>query len=247
MAARDEILEHARQLLELDSYEDYGPMGLQVVGAEEVTKIAAGVSCSRELFERAAAARAQLLLVHHGLFWDGDPRIVDGQMKARLRALFDADLTLAAYHLALDAHPEVGNNALLGRRLGLESLERFLEWGFGGRLSEPATLDDLARRLHEATGREPQVFEGGAERIERVAVVTGGAAKLVPQAAAAGYDAFVTGEPAEPTMALARELGIHFLAGGHYATETFGISALAERLADRFSLDWEFLDVPNPV
>ena len=247
MAARDEILEHARQLLELDSYDDYGPMGLQVVGAEEVTRIAAGVSCSREVFERAAAAGAQLLLVHHGLFWDGDPRIVDGQMKARLRALFDADITLAAYHLALDAHPEVGNNALLGRRLGLESLERFLEWGFGGRLSGPVTLDDLARRLHEATGREPQVFEGGAERIERVAVVTGGAAKLVPQAAAAGYDAFVTGEPAEPTMALARELGIHFLAGGHYATETFGISALAGRLADRFSLDWEFLDVPNPV
>ena len=247
MAARDEILEHARQLLELDSYDDYGPMGLQVVGADEVTKIAAGVSCSRELFERAAAADAQLLLVHHGLFWDGDPRIVDRQMKARLRALFDADLTLAAYHLALDAHPEIGNNALLGRRLGLESLERFLEWGFGGPLSEPATLDDLARRLHEATGREPQVFEGGAKRIERVAVVTGGAAKLVPQAAAAGYDAFVTGEPAEPTMALARELGIHFLAGGHYATETFGISALAERLADRFSLEWAFLDVPNPV
>jgi dinuclear metal center YbgI/SA1388 family protein len=247
MAARDEILEHARQLLDLDAYHDYGPMGLQVVGTDEVVKVAAGVSSSRELFERAAAAEAQLLLVHHGLFWEGDPRIVDAQMKGRLRALFDADITLAAYHLALDAHPEIGNNALLGGRLGLQGLERFLEWGFGGRLAEPVALDELVRRLHEATGREPQVFDGGPARIGRVAVITGGAAKLVPQAAAAGYDAYVTGEPAEPTMALARELGIHFLAGGHYATETFGISALAERLAEHFSIEWEFLDVPNPV
>ncbi|MDQ3777815.1 MAG: Nif3-like dinuclear metal center hexameric protein [Actinomycetota bacterium] len=247
MAARDEILEHARELLDLDAYHDYGPMGLQVAGAAEVTKIAAGVSASRELFERTAATGAQLLLVHHGLFWEGDPRIVDAKMKGRLKPLFDADITLAAYHLALDAHPDIGNNALLARRLGLDELERFLEWGFGGRLADALTLDELARLLREATGREPQVFRGGPDRIERVAVITGGAAKLVAEAAAAGYDAYVTGEPAEPTLALARELGIHFLAGGHYATETFGIAALAERLAERFSVDCEFIDVPNPV
>jgi dinuclear metal center YbgI/SA1388 family protein len=247
VARRDDILEHARELLDLDAYHDYGPMGLQVVGADEVTKIAAAVSSSREVFEGAAAAGAQLLVVHHGLFWESDPRIVDAAMKARLKTLFDADITLAAYHLALDAHPEIGNNALLARKLGLDGLERFLEWGFGGRLGEPVTLEELTRRLRDATGREPQVFDGGPERIERVAVITGGAAKLVPQAAAAGYHAYVTGEPAEPTMALARELGIHFLAGGHYATETFGISALAERLAQHFSLEWAFIDVPNPV
>jgi dinuclear metal center YbgI/SA1388 family protein len=245
MARRDDILDFARELLDLDAYPDYGPMGLQVIGADEVTKIAAGVSSSRELFEGAARAGAQLLVVHHGLFWENDPRVVDRQLKARLQALFDGDVSLAAYHLALDAHPELGNNALLARLLGIEGLERVLEWGFGGRLA--VALDELAARLERATGQKPQVFDGGPKRIERVAVITGGAARLFPQIAALGYDAYITGEPAEPTLHAARELGTHFLAGGHYATETFGIKALAERLAERFDLDWEFLDLPNPV
>jgi dinuclear metal center YbgI/SA1388 family protein len=247
MAARDEVLDFARELLDLDSFDDYGPMGLQVVGADEVTKIAAGVSSSRELFDRAAQAGAELLIVHHGLFWDNDPRVVDRQLKGRLQALFAGDVTLAAYHLALDAHPEIGNNALLARELGIASPERVLDWGFGGRLEPAAGVDELAGRLEKATGQEPQVFEGGPDGIERVAVITGGAARLFPQIAALGYDAFVTGEPAEPTLHAARELGTHFLAGGHYATETFGIKALAERLAQHFDLEWEFLDLPNPV
>jgi dinuclear metal center YbgI/SA1388 family protein len=247
MAARDDILEYAREVLDLDAYHDYGPMGLQVVGAEEVTKIAAGVSSSRELFERAAQSDAQLLIVHHGLFWENDPRIVDPQLKARLQALFDGDVTLAAYHLALDAHPEIGNNALLAGLLGIDSRERVLEWGFGGRLEPAVGLDELASRLERATGQKPQVFDGGPDPIERVAVITGGAARLFPQIAALGYDAYVTGEPAEPTLHAARELGTHFLAGGHYATETFGIKALAVKLAERFDLEWEFLDLPNPV
>jgi dinuclear metal center YbgI/SA1388 family protein len=247
LAARDEIIGYARELLDLDSYHDYGPMGLQVVGADEVTRIAASVSSSLEAFRRTADAGAQLLLVHHGLFWEGDPRTVDAHMRARLRALFDADITLAAYHLALDAHPEIGNNAIVARELGIQQPERFLEWGFGGRLGEPLSLEELATRLKEVTGRVPLTFDGGAKRIERVAIVTGGGAKLIREASAEGYDAFVTGEPAEPTLNLARELGVHFLAGGHYATETFGIKALAEALASKFSLDWEFIDVPNPV
>jgi len=247
LAARDDILEYARELLDLDAYDDYGPMGMQVVGGDDVAKIAAGVSSSRELFERAAEAGAQLLIVHHGLFWQNDPRIVDRQMRGRLEALFRGDITLAAYHLALDAHPDLGNNALLARELGVGALERVLEWGFGGRLDPPLAIDQLAQRLHEATGQEPRVFDGGPDRIERVAVITGGAARLFPQIAATGYDAFVTGEPAEPTLHAARELRTHFLAGGHYATETSGIKALAEKLAERFDLEWEFLDLPNPV
>jgi dinuclear metal center YbgI/SA1388 family protein len=247
MAARDDILEYARELLDLDAFHDYGPMGLQVVGADDVTKIAAGVSSSRELFERAAQSGAQLLIVHHGLFWENDPRIVDRQLKARLQALFDGDVTLASYHLALDAHPEIGNNALLAGLLGVDSRERVLEWGFGGRLEPTVGLDELAGRLERATGQKPQVFDGGPEAIERVAVITGGAARLFPQIAALGYDAYVTGEPAEPTLHAARELATHFLAGGHYATETFGIKALAQKLAERFDLEWEFLDLPNPV
>src|SRR5918999_2103964 len=247
MARRDDIVDFARELLDLDSYHDYGPMGVQVVGAEEVSKIAASVSSSRAAFEQAQEVGAQLLIVHHGLFWEGDPRIVDRQMRARLQALFEGDITLAAYHLALDAHPEIGNNALLAGLLGIDARERVLEWGFGGALVAPATLDELVGRLEQATGRQPQVFDGGPDQIERVAVITGGAAKLFPQIAAMGYDAYVTGEPAEPTLHAARELGVHFLAGGHYATETFGIKALAEKLAERFGLAWEFLDLPNPV
>jgi dinuclear metal center YbgI/SA1388 family protein len=247
MARRDDILEFARELLKLDAFDDYGPMGLQVVGADEVTKVAAAVSSSLELFERAAAVGAQLVIVHHGLLWNADPRVIDAPLRRRLQALFDADITLAAYHLALDAHPEIGNNALLARMLGVETPERVLDLGYGGLLDRPLGIEQLAARLQEATGREPQVFDGGPERIERVGVITGGAAKLFPQVAALGYDAFVTGEPAEPTLHAARELGTHFLAGGHYATETFGIKALAERIAERFDVDWEFLDLPNPV
>jgi dinuclear metal center YbgI/SA1388 family protein len=247
VARRDEILDYARELLDLDAYHDYGPMGLQVVGAEEVTKIAAGVSSSRELFERAAESRAQLLIVHHGLFWENDPRVVDRQMRARLEALFRGDVNLAAYHLALDAHPQIGNNALVAGLLGIQERERVTEWGFGGTLEPAVSLDELAGRLERATGQKPHVFDGGPSEIRRVAVITGGAARLFIQIAAMGYDAYVTGEPAEPTLHAAKELGVHFLAGGHYATETFGIKALAEKLAERFSLDWEFLDLPNPV
>jgi dinuclear metal center YbgI/SA1388 family protein len=247
MAARDEILDFARELLDLDAFEDYGPMGLQVVGADEVTKVAAAVSSSLELFERAAQAGAQLVIVHHGILWNADPRVVDRPMRRRLQALFKADITLAAYHLALDAHPEIGNNVLLAEKLGVQDPERVLELGYGGPLDRPLGLDELSARLQDATSREPQVFDGGPDHIEQVAVITGGAARLFPQVAALGYDAFVTGEPSEPTLHAARELGTHFLAGGHYATETFGIKALAEKIAGRFGIDWEFLDLPNPV
>lgn len=247
MAARDEILAFAHDLLDVPAYPDYGPMGMQVVGSAEVTRIACGVSASLELFERAAESGAQLLIVHHGLFWDGDSRVVDELLRARLESLFRADLTLAAYHLALDAHPEVGNNALLCRALGIVTEERVAEIGFGGRLDEPCTVDDLAARIESELGRAPLVLPGGPDPLRRVAVCSGGAAKLLGDAAAAGYDCYVTGEPAEPSMTAARERRIHFVAAGHYATETLGVQALAARLGDRFGVDWEFVDVPNPV
>ncbi len=247
MADRDEILAYADELLDLESFPDYGPMGMQVEGSPQVSKIAAGVSASLELFQRAATIKAELLIVHHGLFWRNEPVWVDRRQRGRLEALFAADLSLLAYHLALDAHPEIGNNALLTGLLGIDSRERVLEWGFGGSLDPPVPVEELADRLRQATGQDPRVFDGGPDQVGRVAVITGGAAKLFPQIAALGYDAYVTGEPAEPTLHAARELGTHFLAGGHYATETFGIKALAEKLAKRFDVDWEFLDLPNPV
>ena len=247
MAARDEIIAFADELLDIAAFPDYGPMGLQVVGATEVTKVAAGVSASRALFDRAREAGAQLLVVHHGLFWNNESPVVDARMRGRLEALFAGDVSLAAYHLALDAHPEIGNNVLLAQALGVEVDGPFEKLGAGGRLREPVGIDAFAARVRDELGRDPLVFPHGPERIERVAVVTGGGGRLLPEAAQAGYDLFLTGEPEEPTLHTSLELGIHFLAAGHYATETLGIQALAARLADRFDLAWEFLDLPNPV
>jgi dinuclear metal center YbgI/SA1388 family protein len=245
MARRNEIIAYAAELLDLGSFEDYGPQGLQVAGAEEVTRVVCAVSASLELFQRAAAAGAQLVIVHHGLLWDNEPRVIDARVRRRLQALFEADINLAGYHLALDAHPEIGNNALLARELGVEVGGRFLEWGVGGRVS--TTLEDFLARVRERIAPEPLVFAEGPGEIARVAIVSGGGARYLAQAAAEGYDLFLTGEPAEPSLHLARELGITFVAAGHYATERLGVEALTARLAERFGLEWEFVELPNPV
>jgi dinuclear metal center YbgI/SA1388 family protein len=247
MAHRDEILAYADELLQVASFSDYGPMGMQVVGADEVTRIVCGVSSSRELFERAAAEGAQLVLVHHGILWNNESRVVDRRQRGRLEALFAADLTLAAYHLALDAHPALGNNVLLARELGIEPERPFAGIGFGGRLHEPCPVEEFAVRVRERLGRDPLVFPYGPEPVRTAAVVTGGAARSLLDAAREGYDLFLTGEPSEPGMHDAREVGIHFVAAGHYATEKLGVQALARRLAERFGLGWSFVDLPNPV
>ncbi len=247
MATRDEILDYAAELLDLDSFPDYGPQGMQVAGADEVTKIVCAVSASLELFERAAAAGAQLVIVHHGLLWNNEPRTIDRRVRRRLQALFDADLTLAGYHLALDAHAEVGNNALLARELGVDVEGPFAEIGAGGRLPAPAPLETFLARVRERIGPEPLVFAEGPDPVERIAIVSGGAGRHLAEAAADGYDLFLTGEAEEPSLHLARELGITFVAAGHYATERLGVQALSARLAERFGLEWEFVELPNPV
>jgi dinuclear metal center YbgI/SA1388 family protein len=247
MASRDEILDYAAELLDLASFPDYGPQGMQVVGAEEVTKIACAVSSSLELFERASAAGAQLVLVHHGLLWENEPRTIDLRMRRRLKALFDSDLTLAAYHLALDAHPDVGNNALLARELGLEVEVPFQTIGIGGRLAEPVPLETFLGRVRERIAPQPLVFADGPDPVVRVAILSGGGSRYLADAAREGYNLYLTGEPAEPSLHTAREFGITFVAAGHYATERLGVQALAARLADRFGLEWEFVELPNPV
>jgi dinuclear metal center YbgI/SA1388 family protein len=247
MAARDEILEYAAELLELDSFSDYGPQGMQVAGADEVTKIVCAVSSSLELFQRAAAAGAQLVLVHHGLLWSNEARVIDGRVRRRLQALFDADVTLAAYHLALDAHPEVGNNALLARELGVADDEPFVVIGRRGRLPAAEPLETFLARVRERIAPDPLVFAEGPDVVERVAIVSGGGGRYLADAAAAGCDLFLTGEPEEPSLHLARELDVTFVAAGHYATERLGVQALTAHLAERFGLDWEFVELPNPV
>jgi dinuclear metal center YbgI/SA1388 family protein len=248
VAPRDEIVAFANELLEVERFPEYGTPGLQVLGAGEVTKIACGVSSSKELFERAAAGGAQLVLVHHGLFWRNEPVWIDRRQRGRLETLFGADMSLLAYHLALDAHPEIGNNALLAEAIGLKVERPFAGVGQGGALHECCQIDDFVRRIREVVGgREPLVYPYGPEQIQRVAICSGGAAGELISAAHDGYDLYLTGEPSEPALQTARVLGIHFVAAGHDATERLGVQALAQRLAERFDLDWEFIPVENPV
>lgn len=253
MAQRDEIISFCDSLLEIGSFTDYGPNGLQVPGAEGVEKVVTGVSAHLELLEAAVAAEAQLLLTHHGLFWDFHPRALSPAMARRLRVALGADLSVAGYHLPLDAHPEIGNNALLCRELGFEPTpEAFARIkgsaiGCVGRADEGVPVDELARRLREATDREPLHFAGGPSVVRSIGVVTGAGSSEIHEAVALGLDAFITGEPAEHVMADALEGGIHFFAAGHWATETFGIRRLGELVAERFGVEHEFIAVPNPV
>jgi dinuclear metal center YbgI/SA1388 family protein len=252
VAGRDEIIAFLDELLEARDFEDYGPNGLQVVGAPEVSVLATGVSAHLELFERAAAEGAQMVLCHHGMLWHKQPIVVDGQRRERLEALFAADMSLAAYHLPLDAHPDVGNNALICEALGLDLAEPFGDHGgrsigFVGRPPEPLPRSELIERCRVAFRRDPLVFEYGPDPVRSVGVMSGGGASSIGEAADLGLDAFLTGEPSEPAMADARERRITFVAGGHWATETFGVRRLGELLAERFGVEHRFLPVPNPV
>ncbi len=247
-----EAISYLDELLEIGDFQDYGPNGLQVPGSRELSLVVTAVSAHRELFEQAAAAGAQLVVAHHGLFWDFHPRVITPAMKERLRILFDNDIALAGYHLPLDAHPEVGNNALICAALGLERAEPFGEHrgravGFVGRSAEGIPFEELRRRCVAAFGQEPFIWETGPDVIQSVGVVSGGAASSFGEAIANRLDAFLTGEPAEHVMADARESGTHFIAAGHYATETFGVRRLGELLAERFGLEHHFVEGPNPI
>ncbi len=249
-----EILAAADALLEPSRFEDYCVNGLQVPGPSEASKIATAVSANAETFERAAAANADLLLVHHGLFWGSGVRAIDPALKRRLQILFDDDIALAAYHLPLDAHPEIGNNALLGRQLGAERLEPFATdrggtpFGFIATLpGEGVEIGELTSRVAEITRREPLLLDGGSHAVQRIAIVSGSGSDYIAEAAQAGAQALLTGEPAERVTAAAKELGVHVIAAGHHATETSGIRALGERLAARFAVEHTYIEIPNPV
>jgi dinuclear metal center YbgI/SA1388 family protein len=252
MTRRDDLIAFLDDLLASPGRPDYGPNGLQVPGADEVDLVVTGVSAHRELFEQAAAAGAQFLLCHHGIFWGESAGPVTEQLKSRLKLLFDHDMSLAAYHLSLDAHPEVGNNALICEGLGLQRGAPFgeakgLPIGWIGEAAEPLPLAELVTRAQALFGPEPLVFDSGPAEIRRAGIVSGGGSSTLGDAISLGLDAFVTGEPTEHVMADAREGGIHFLAGGHYASETFGVRRLGELLAERFGVAHQFIDIPNPI
>jgi dinuclear metal center YbgI/SA1388 family protein len=249
-----EILRELDALLNPGAFEDYCPNGLQVPGSEQVSTVVTGVSAHVELFERAREEKAELILAHHGIFWGtGPPAPIDATQKRRLKVLFDANMSLAAYHLPLDAHPEMGNNALLARAMGSDELQPFAlhrgrPIGFIAHFPNEGLLaTELFARIQQVTEREPLVFESGPERVQTMGIVSGAGADFLAEAVAAGVEAFLTGEAAERVMAQAREAGVHFIAAGHYATETMGIRRLGEHVQERFGLRHVFVDVPNPV
>jgi dinuclear metal center YbgI/SA1388 family protein len=241
------------ELLDPGAFSDLGPNGLQVPGPQDVERVVTGVSAQRALVERAVEERAQLVLVHHGLFWDFLPAGLTPTLADRLRPLFKHDIALAAYHLPLDGHAELGNNAILAERLGCERHEPFGIYrgaaiGRAGTFpGEGIAAADLFTRVRELTDREPTVFDAGPDRVRRIGIVSGSGADSLPEAIELGLDALLTGEPREHVMADAREAGIHFIAAGHYATETFGVRALGDWLAQRFGIDHVWIDIPNPV
>jgi dinuclear metal center YbgI/SA1388 family protein len=235
-------------LLDAERFEDYCPNGLQVPGPQQIGTVVTGVSAHAELFDRAIERNADLVLVHHGLFWKGQPLEVTAAMHLRLGKLFANDIALAAYHLPLDAHPAHGNNALLALALGLDRTQPLGDIGARGTLSEPVSLQAFGERLADALGgRAPLVIDGGAAMVSNVGVVTGAGTDYIAQALAAGCDTFVTGEPAERAYGAAKDNSIHFLAGGHHATETFGVRRLGELLASKFGVEHHFEDVVNPI
>jgi dinuclear metal center YbgI/SA1388 family protein len=249
---RDELINFLDDLLGSRGRADYGPNGLQVPGAVDVDHVVTGVSAHRELFERAAVAGAQLVLCHHGIFWGESAGPITEQLKARLKLLFENDMSLAAYHLPLDAHAEVGNNALICQGLGLERWMPFGEAkgtpiGWVGLAPEPISFRELVERCTALFGAAPLVFDSGPAEIRRVGVVSGGGSSALAEAIGLGLDAFVTGEPTEHVMADAREGGIHFIAAGHYASETFGVRRLGEVLEERFGVRHTFVEIPNPI
>ncbi len=249
-ADRDELTQYLAQALDINRFRDYCPNGLQVQGRDRVRLLVSGVTASLALLEQARAHNADAVLVHHGYFWRGeDPRIV-GQKHARLKLLLQSDINLLAYHLPLDAHPEFGNNAQLGARLGLQASGRFGEDGIGwlGQ-AEPAlrTVGELAARVGTVLGRAPLLIGDPEAALGTLAWCTGAAQGYLGDAIAAGATCYLSGEISEPTVHLARESGVAYLACGHHATERYGVQALGEHLAQRFAIEHRFIDIPNPV
>jgi dinuclear metal center YbgI/SA1388 family protein len=246
---REELVSYLDELLEPAKFRDYCPNGLQVEGRSEVSRIVAGVTASQALLDVAVAKGADTVLVHHGYFWKGDDGRVTGIRRQRLGTLINHDINLIAYHLPLDAHPVLGNNAQLATRLGWQPDGRFGEQDIAwfGALPEPSSLGGLAAEVARGLGREPLVIGEANRRIRRIAWCSGGAQGYFEQAIALGVDAYLSGEISEQTVHLARESGVAYLAAGHHATERGGVQALAAHLAGRFELDCTFVDVPNPV
>ena len=252
LAGLAELVDYCDRLLEADAFQDFCPNGLQVEGRAEVHRIVSGVTASQALIDTATGHNADLLLVHHGFFWKGEDARLTGIKQRRIKALLGRDISMLAYHLPLDAHPELGNNAQLAQRLDFTEQGRFGD-GRGpqlacyGTLAQPASGAALAERLQQSLGRAAQWIAAGKEPVQRVGWCTGAAQSYLEAAARLGLDAFISGEISEPTVHIAREYGIHYFAAGHHASERYGVQALGEHLAQHFAIEHTFIDIDNPV
>ncbi|MGM0429028.1 MAG: Nif3-like dinuclear metal center hexameric protein [Pseudomonadota bacterium] len=249
---RNELQNYLNTLLNSNQIKDYCPNGLQVEGKAEISKVVTGVTACQALVDKAVSEGADAILVHHGYFWKGEPAEVVGMKKRRLQQLLKHDINLFAYHLPLDVHPELGNNAQLAKLMG---------WSFDGavdpsdpacplvtgRVVQPMLDDEVATHLEERLQRQLVCRVTGGRRVEKVAWCTGGGQGFIDRAAQLGVDAFITGEVSEPTIHSAREQGIAFFAAGHHATERYGVKALGEHLAEHFKLEVEFIDIDSPA
>ena len=248
---RNELLNYLNEFLDISAFKDICPNGLQVEGRDNVNKIVTAVSAGVELFEKAAACKADAVLVHHGIILDFERPIYKGGYKKRVKILLENDINLFAYHLPLDAHPEIGNNILLAQKLGLSNCQPFADSrgqfiGFRGDTGG-ISAESFFEKIKDLVNDQALIFPFGKDTINSAGIISGGAQKDVKQAVEENLDLYLTGEVSEHIMNYVKEEGIHFAAAGHYATERFGITALGEHLAQKFGLDAEFIDIPNPA
>ncbi len=251
MMTRDELTSYLAEYLKTDEFRDLGPNGLQVEGKDEINKIITGVSGCVELFETAITEKADAVIVHHGIIWEFERPVYKGGYKKRIKALLENDINLYGFHLPLDAHPVVGNNALIANLLGLDQVEPFGD--HGGQLigmkgavngiNAEMVFDKILRKINN----DALIYPFGPDTINQVGIISGGAQKEVKQAVLQDLDLYLTGEVSEHTMHYVKEEGIHFVAAGHHATERFGIKALGDHLREKFRLDVQFIDIPNPA
>lgn len=255
MAKRDEIVKFINEYLAIEKFKDDSVNGLQVIGKEEVKKIVLGVSASLELFKKAASRRVDMIIVHHGMFWENKPQVVGSLRKNRLKVLFDNGISLLGYHLPLDGHSEIGNSAQIVKKLGLiPAKEKFGTFegnyvGALGRLRKEERLSDFVKRVDKVFNSKSFVLNFGLNMIKTVGIISGGAGGVyhVVEAAESGCDVYLTGNPFESGFAAAKEMKINVIGPGHYNTEKFGIQALGKLLEKKFKVKTEFIDIPNPL
>ena len=247
-----ELVSYLDEILNSSEFKDYGPNGLQVEGKKEIKKIVTGVSSCVELFHAAVEKNADAVIVHHGIFWDGQPSILTKSRKERITPLIKNDISLIAYHLPLDAHPEFGNNAGLSAALDLKNLRPFAEFkgksiGFIGEFEKNFSAEAVLKKIKEKINPQSTLYDFGPENIKTVAVCSGGAQNSFHEAIEKGADLFITGEQSEWVYHVAREEKVHYVSAGHHATERFGVKLLGKHIQDKFNLDVEFIDIYNPV